>query len=313
MKANLFFNQQSLGCLLLLAMVSLTQISCDAQAKGNQYLVNIDKNGVILDGYDPVAFFTQNKPVKGNPSIAYSWHEATYHFSTEENKALFVANPQKYAPQFGGYCGYAVSLGHLAPIDVNYFSIIDGRLILQHNQKALDGWNKNPMSLQLADKYWPKLLGKKGKPVIPDEEKKFLVNVNDGGFIAEGYDVVAYFTDNKPVKGDPNIVKLYNGAFYAFATEEHKQMFGADPMKYMPQYGGYCAYAMSKNKLRPIDPQYFQFVDGRLMLQHSQDALDLFSEDIPGNTKKADENWPKQVKKKAGKQAAGQFDEAVKK
>jgi YHS domain-containing protein len=313
MKAIIFSFQQQLGFLLLLGLIALSQISCDAQAKGNQYLVNIDKNGVILDGYDPVAFFTQNMPVKGNPAISYTWHEATYRFSSEENKKLFEANPEKYAPQYGAYCGYAVSLGHLAPIDVNYFAIIDGRLILQHNQKALDGWNKNPESLHLADKYWPKLLGKKGKPIIPDEEKKFLVNVNDGGFIAEGYDVVAYFTDNKPVKGDPNIVKLYNGAFYSFATEEHKQMFGADPMKYMPQYGGYCAYAVSRDKLRPIDPKYFQFVDGRLMLQHSQDALDLFSEDIPGNTVKADKNWPGLVEKKKGKQAPGQYDEAVKK
>ncbi|MEK7256205.1 MAG: YHS domain-containing (seleno)protein, partial [Bacteroidota bacterium] len=260
---------QPLGFLLFIALVATSNISCDAQAKGNQYLVNIDKKGVLIGGYDPVAYFTAGKPVMGNPSISTTWHEATYLFSSEENKQLFVANPEKYAPQFGGYCGYAVSLGHLAPVDPNFWGIVNDRLILQHNMKALDGWNKNPNSLQLADKYWPKLLGKKGKPVIPDEEKKYLVNVTDEGFIAEGYDVVAYFTDNKPVKGDPNIVKLYNGAFYSFASEEHKQMFGADPMKYMPQYGGYCAYALSKNKLRPINPKYFQFVDGRLMLQHS--------------------------------------------
>ncbi|MEZ4961715.1 MAG: YHS domain-containing (seleno)protein [Saprospiraceae bacterium] len=305
--------KQPLGFLFFLGLIATSQVSCDAQAKGNQYLVNIDKSGVILDGYDPVAFFTENKPVKGNPSISTNWHDAIYHFSSEAHKALFMASPEKYAPQYGAYCGYAVSLGHLAPIDVNYFAIIDGRLILQHNQKALNGWNENPNSLQLADKYWPKLLGKKGKPIIPDEEKKYLVNVNDEGFIAEGYDVVAYFTDNKPVKGDPAFVKLYNGAFYTFASEEHKQLFGADPMKYIPQYGGYCAYAVSLNKLRPIDPKYFQFVDGRLMLQHSQDALDSFSEDIPGNTVKADKNWPGLVEKKKGKQAPGQYDEAVKK
>ncbi len=313
MKKQFAFFPYQLGFLLLMGMIAVSQISCDASAKGNRYLVNIDKKGVLLDGYDPVAFFTDNQPVMGKAAYQSTWHEATYYFAGEEHKKRFDAMPEKYAPQYGGYCGYAASLGHLAPIDVNFFSIIDGRLILQHNQKALDGWNKNPNSLQLADKYWPKLLGKKGKPIIPDEEKKFLVNVDDDGFIAEGYDVVSYFSDNKPVKGDPNIVKLYNGAFYSFASEEHKQMFGADPMKYMPQYGGYCAYAMSKNKLRPIDPKFFQFTDGRLMLQHSQDALDLFSEDIPGNTVKADGNWPRQVAKKAGKQAAGQFDEAVKK
>lgn len=304
------FSRFLFGCLLI-SFTATAQMSCDAEAGGDSYLVNIDKNGIILDGYDPVAFFTENMPVKGNPAIAHTWHDATYHFASDANKQLFVANPDKYAPQFGGYCGYAVSLGHLAPIDVNYFGVINGRLILQHNQRALDGWNNNPNSLQLADKYWPTLLDKKGKPIIPDEQKNFLVNVDDQGYIAEGYDVVAYFTQNKPVKGSADIVKLYNGAFYAFASEENKQLFGSDPEKYMPQYGGYCAYAVSRNKLRPINPKYFQFVEGRLMLQHSQSALDLFSEDIPGNTVKADKNWPGLISSRAGKQTAGQFDEAV--
>ncbi len=299
--------------LLLLCMVALSQVPCSAQSKGGQYLVNIDKSGVLLDGYDPVAFFTDGKPVMGNAAIQSKWHEATYYFASDEHKKLFDAMPEKYAPQYGGYCGYAASLGHLAPIDVNFWSIIDGRLILQHNKKAADGWDKNPMSLRLADKYWPQLVDKKGKPIIPDEEKKYLVNVNEEGFIAEGYDVVAYFTDGKPVKGDPSIVKLYNGAFYSFASEEHKQLFGADPMKYLPQYGGYCAYAMSLNKLRPIDPNLFQFVNGRLMLQHSKDALEKFSKDEQGSTVKADKFWPKKVKKKAGKQVAGQFDAPAKK
>jgi YHS domain-containing protein len=297
--------------MLLVGLFAVSQVPCDAQARGGQYLVNIDRMGVTLDGYDPVAFFTEGKPVMGSPAYQSKWQEAIYQFANAEHKQAFDAMPEKYAPQYGGYCGYAVSLGHLAPIDVNFWDIIDGRLILQHNQKAADGWDKNPMSLQLADKYWPKLLSKKGKPIIPDEEKKYLVNVNDEGFIAEGYDVVAYFTEGKAVKGDAAYVKLYNGAFYAFASEEHKQMFGADPTKYMPQYGGYCAYAMSLNKLRPIDPNLFQFVDGRLMLQHSTDALEKFSKDERGNTRKADKNWPKQVAKRAGKQLAGQFDKAA--
>ncbi|MCB0517784.1 MAG: hypothetical protein KDD27_02535 [Saprospiraceae bacterium] len=296
---------------LLMGAISVTQSTCDAKAKGDQYLVNIDDKGVLLDGYDPVAFFTENKPVKGNPAYSHTWHEATYHFSSEENKALFVGNPEKYAPQYGGYCGYAVSLGHLAPIDVNYFDIIDGRLILQHNEKAQNGWNENPKSLELADKYWPQLLGKKGKPIVPDEEKKYLVNLDEEGFIAQGYDVVAYFTENKPVKGKPEFVKLYNGAFFAFASEENKQLFGADPTKYMPQYGGYCAYAMSRDRLRPINPKIFEIVDGRLMLQHSTGAQKLFDEDIPGNTKMADGYWPNQMTNRAGKVKVGEYDKSL--
>lgn len=311
MKTQFSISRHEIGLLLFLALIAVSHVSCDAEAKGDQYLVNIDRKGVLLDGYDPVAFFTEKKPVEGKSSLRYTWQEATYHFSSEENKALFVADPKKYAPQYGAYCGYAVSLGHLAPIDVNFFSIIDGRLILQHNQKALNGWNANPQSLALADKYWPQLLAKKGKPIVPDEEKKYLVNIDDEGFIAEGYDVVSYFTDNKPLKGKPDFVKLYNGAFYAFVSEEHKQLFGSNPEKYMPQYGGYCAYALSRNKLRPINPEYFQLVDGRLMLQHSKKALNLFSEDIPGNTKRADQNWPGLVAQKAGKIVAGEYDRAV--
>lgn len=295
---------------ILVSGIFLNFSSCDAPAKGGEFLVNIDKNGVILDGYDPVAFFTEGKPVKGNPAIAFDYHDATYRFSSEANKNLFAENPEKYAPQYGGYCGYAVSLGHLAPVDVNFFSIIDGRLILQHNQRALEGWNKDEESLAKADKYWPQIQAHKGKPQIPDEEKNFLVNTDGDGFIAEGYDVVAYFTEGKPVKGDEKIIKLYNGAFYAFASEENKQLFGSDPEKYVPQYGGFCAYAVSNNKLRPIDPQFFQFVDGRLMLQHSKNALDLFSKDVQGNTKKADNYWPGLVSKKAGKKIA--YDAPVK-
>ncbi|MGB3079549.1 MAG: YHS domain-containing (seleno)protein [Saprospiraceae bacterium] len=310
MKSQSNFISFTLKMLVLLASFSAI-IACDAPAKGDMYLVNIDDKGVILDGYDPVAFFTQKMPVKGNAQMQTKWHDAIYYFSSNENKMLFDSMPEKYAPQFGGYCGYAVSLGHLAPVDVNFFSIINDRLILQHNAKATDGWNKNPNSLELADKYWPQLLSKRGKPIIPDEEKKFLVNVNDDGYVAEGYDVVSYFTDSKPVKGDPKIVKLYNGGFYVFASEEHKQLFGADPSKYAPQYGGYCAYAISRNKLRPIDPEIYQIVEGRLMLQHSKSALESFSEDIPGNTAKADGFWPGLVSERAGKQTG--YDEMVQK
>ena len=283
------------------ALLSIHMTSCDAAAKGNRYLVNIDDKGIVLDGYDPVAFFTDKRPVKGKSTINHQHHEAIYHFASDENKQLFINNPEKYAPQYGAYCGYAVSLGHLAPIDVNFFSIIDGKLILQHNQKALNGWNKDSKSLEKAEKYWPKLLAQNGKPLVPDEEKNYLVNLDDNGFIAEGYDVVAYFTENKPVKGKDNIIKLYKGAFYAFASEDNKQLFGNNPKKYMPQFGGFCAYAISINKLRPIDHRYFQFVDGRLLLQHSKRALKLFNKDVPGNTILADKNWPGLLAKQAGK------------
>lgn len=149
-------------------------------------------------------------------------------------------------------------------------------------------------------------------PARADHGGKHLVNVNRDGVLVDGYDVVAYFTDGKPTMGRPEHASRLDGAVYWFASAEHKALFDADPAKYAPQFGGFCAYAVSRKGLRPIDPAIFHFVDGKLFLQHTQKAYDLFEKDEAGNTKKAYANWPKLVEKKAAKFRPGQFDEPVK-
>jgi YHS domain-containing protein len=139
-----------------------------------------------------------------------------------------------------------------------------------------------------------------------------LNNVDKDGVLVDGYDVVAYFTDGKPTMGSAEFSSTYGGATYRFASAEHKALFDADPAKYAPQFGGFCAYAVSRGGLRPIDPAIFHFVDGKLFLQHTKKAFDLFEKDEQGNTKRAYKNWPKLVSKKAAKFRPGQFDEPVK-
>ena len=141
---------------------------------------------------------------------------------------------------------------------------------------------------------------------------KQLVNVNREGVLVDGYDVVAYFTDGKPAMGTAGFSSSHGGATYWFASAEHKARFDADPGKYTPAFGGFCAYAVSRKGLRPVDPAIFHFVDGKLFLQHTRKAFDLFEQDEPGNTRKAYTNWPRLVKKKAAKFQPGQFDEPVK-
>lgn len=276
--------------------------SSNAQQYNGKYFNNVDANGVILDGYDPVAFFTDNKPVKGNDQFQFKYQDAIYYFSSQAHLELFKENPEKYKPQFGGWCAYAVSLGRIAPIDVNTFSVVDGHLVIQHNQRAVSGWNKDvDGNLRLANKYWPLVTANGGKQVTTDDEKKFLNNVDEAGVILQGYDAVAYFTDKKPLKGDPKFEARYNGATYWFTSEAHATMFKDHPAMYAPQYGNFCGYAMSLNKLRPVDPTIFQIEEGRLILQHTKEAYDLFNKILKENILKADENWPGQVKKHAGK------------
>jgi YHS domain-containing protein len=285
--------------------------SIHAQENPAKNFNNLNDKGVILDGYDPVAFFTDNKPVLGNEKFQFAYQDAIYYFASPEHLDLFKSNPEKYKPQFGGWCAYAVSLGRVAPIIISTFSIVDGRLVIQHNERAVKGWNKDVAgNLAKADKYWPAVSSRHGKQITTDEEKNFLNNVDKGGVILQGYDAVAYFTENKAVMGSEKYFARYNGATYWFSSEANANMFKDHPEMFAPQYGAFCGYAMSLGKLRPIDPTIFQVENGKLYLQHSQDAYRRFNKDLPASIQKADDYWPKVVAKKAGK--AVEFDEAAK-
>ena len=129
-------------------------------------------------------------------------------------------------------------------------------------------------------------------------QSKSLLNLDKAGVAIQGYDPVAFFTDNKPVKGKPELAVRHNGATYYFASREHREQFKADPAKYEPVFGGYCAYGVSRNKLVEIDVNAFQIVDGRLLLQYSKGVRDDFNKDVKGNLTKAEANWPGLVEKK---------------
>jgi len=129
-------------------------------------------------------------------------------------------------------------------------------------------------------------------------QTKTLLNLDNAGVAIQGYDPVAFFTDHKPVKGNPEIPARHNGAIYYFASKEHRDLFKADPAKYEPVFGGYCAFGVSKGKLVEIDVNAFQIVNDRLILQYSKDVRDNFNKDTQGNLKKAESNWPGLVEKK---------------
>jgi YHS domain-containing protein len=129
-------------------------------------------------------------------------------------------------------------------------------------------------------------------------QTKSLLNLDKAGVAIQGYDPVAFFSDNKPVKGKPEFPARHNGALYYFASKEHRDLFKADPAKYEPAFGGYCAYGVSRNKLVEIDVDAFQIVDGRLLLQYSKGVRNDFNKDTKGNLGKAEANWPALVEMK---------------
>lgn len=125
-----------------------------------------------------------------------------------------------------------------------------------------------------------------------------LVNVaGASGIAVDGFDPVAFFTDKKPTNGDPSISTTYKGAKYFFASKEHKAKFEADPDKYVPQFGGYCAYGVAVNALFPVDLNTWQVRNGKLYLNLNPEILKLFNKDFEGYVVKAEKNWPELVKK----------------
>jgi YHS domain-containing protein len=123
------------------------------------------------------------------------------------------------------------------------------------------------------------------------------INVSNGvtlagpGLAAHGYDVVAFFTEGKPRAGSDAYALAYGGGTYRFASQAHFDAFEADPGKYEPAYGGFCAYGVTLGKKFDGDPRHWKIVDGRLYLNLNGDIQVEWSKDVPGNIKKADSNW----------------------
>jgi hypothetical protein len=154
------------GLILLLGLAGVTlvlanHIAVRAQQSAKPPVFTEFKSKLALDGYDAVAYFKTGKPAKGDPAHAAMWNGATWHFTSAENKAAFEVSPQAYAPQYGGYCAWAVSEGYTAKGDPSIWRIVDGRLYLNYNASVQKGWEKDiPGRIAKGDKNWPTVLGK---------------------------------------------------------------------------------------------------------------------------------------------------------
>jgi YHS domain-containing protein len=136
----------------LFLVTGVTAFAQDVTALHKKHF-NLD-NGIAIKGYDPVAYFTIGKAIKGNKDMAVYATGATYYFSSAANKELFKANPAKYQPEFGGWCAYAMGAkGEKVTIDPETFKITNGKLYLFYNKffnNTLKDWNKDETNLTKA-------------------------------------------------------------------------------------------------------------------------------------------------------------------
>ncbi len=138
---------------LILAMMATAGLATRARAEA----VNV-QGGAAIQGFDPVAYFTLGAPTRGNPAITAPWRGVEWRFASAANRAAFLAEPERYAPAFGGFCAYAVSEGYTAGIDPRAWRIVDGRLYLNYSARIQRTWEQDiPGRIARADDNWPRL------------------------------------------------------------------------------------------------------------------------------------------------------------
>ena len=141
-----------LSCVVLL-------LSCSPSASITP--INMTATGIAIKGYDPVAYFTMERAVPGQEALQYKWRGAIWFFASREHLDMFRENPDAFAPQYGGYCAYAVSQGKTADIDPESWAIVDNKLYLNLNKEVQKIWQQDREEyIKKADKNWPSVIEK---------------------------------------------------------------------------------------------------------------------------------------------------------
>ena len=144
--------------ILLFAGSALFMLAADRPSVAGEP-VNSTFFGTAIKGYDPVAYFTEGRPVEGSRRHSHDWNGVTWRFSSAANRDLFIADPEAYAPQYGGYCAWAVAEGYTADIDPEAWHIADGKLYLNYNQTVAARWLEDvPGHVAKGDVNWPAIL-----------------------------------------------------------------------------------------------------------------------------------------------------------
>jgi hypothetical protein len=146
---------KTLLCLLAFALLSVVPASAAKNA------INTTWSGLAADGYDVVAYFTEGKPVKGSKDFVHEWQGAKWRFASAAHRDQFTAAPENFAPQFGGYCAWAVSQGYTAGIDPTAWKIVNDKLYLNYSAKVQKTWEQDTAGhIRMAEVNWPGVLNK---------------------------------------------------------------------------------------------------------------------------------------------------------
>lgn len=230
----------------------------------------VTAESVALRGYCPVAYLAQGKAAVGSKEFRVEHLGQVYYCASDANRQAFLADPNKYLPQFGGLCTMALGgpYGKRIESDPTVFEVVDGKVYLFSSERAKRYYDKNdPAGVRKkAEELW-----------------------NAPGL--KGYCPVSYWSAEGPVKGDARYKSAYGDAVYHLSSEAAKKQFDAEPTKYLPEYRGFCAVGVSTNRRHPGDAEAYRLHEGRLFLFFDQQTRSKFDADPASIVAAADEKW----------------------
>lgn len=282
---KLFFNCLRGACALAIAACLTSATAQDA---------NPNTLAVGLGGYSPVSYFEQDQPHHGSPRYRSEHGGVTYFFASAAEHKKFAADPSRYAPAYGGWCAYGLTVDGKFPADPTNYEIVDGKLLVFLRNDELDTralWNRGDEAAQCvaADATWHRFNHPASRAYIGAR------NLDADGVALQGYSPVSYLTEGEAQRGHAEFAAEHDGVTYWLASTEEAEAFKADPDRYVPAYGGWCAFGMSVSDKFPVDPTAFKVQDGRLLLFLRNDGIDaraLWEQSVPRETKsKADAHW----------------------
>ncbi len=289
----------SMKALFSLALLIFLLVAPAVAVQERAPLRSLAADGLALGGFDPLSYFPAGgmAAAAGNSKFEFTFKTARYRFANAEHMTWFKSETARYEPAYGGFDAASIARGERKSANPQCFKLVGARLFLFAELTARGAFDAKQISA--ADEAWKKLSGESARGIAVDDARVGAKwNLGKAQLAIEGYDPVSYFPEGggSPAKGDAKIESVLDGARYRFASVAHQEWFLAEPSRYRPKYGGWCAYAMVEGDDVEIDPKSFLIENGRLLLFYKGFLADTRAKWLPKAEEfapKADAAWAK--------------------
>lgn len=254
-------------------------------------------DGIALRGYDIVSYF-DGKAVPGSDAFQATHRGATWRFSSAAHRDRFIKEPDRYMPEYGGYCSVGMAHGGAVPTDPQAFTLYKGKLYLNSNKLSRATWSyARDWMISRADPNWTRWLERNRTVATapatagPPSAGRGPRPVEDTTLAIAGLDATTYFVAGGPQPGDTSIRTLWKGKTWRFRSEQNRDRFLASPDRFAPQFDGLSPLILAHGDRVQGDPRRFTVVNGRVYLDIAEGPQDTFRRNAEKLIVRADSVW----------------------